>query len=263
MILAKGSVDSTNVAAKAGLNDAIADSGGRCWPGSSPTKRKTLVGACYWSTPATPPPPAAPAGCETHSAGSQAVFCCTGCRTESNAFRYQRGGAILYGQGFARHHGAKSDPLAHAELILPVASSSCLPALTTTCLLPPLNDRLAAQAAAGRRMRPRTLDEVVGQEHILAPGRPLRALIEADRLSSVILWGPPGTGKTTLARLIAGATRKAFVPMSAVTAGVKDVRDTVAGARRPARPNRIGARSCSSTRCTASTEPNRTPCSPR
>ena len=81
-------------------------------------------------------------------------------------------------------------------------------------------------------MRPRTLDEVVGQDHLLAPGRPLRALIESDRLSSVILWGPPGTGKTTLARLIAGATRKAFVPMSAVTAGVKDVRDTVAGARR-------------------------------
>src|ERR1700722_8696554 len=95
-----------------------------------------------------------------------------------------------------------------------------------------LNDRLAAQAPLAARMRPRTLDEVVGQDRLLAPGRPLRALIEADRLSSVILWGPPGTDKTTLARLIAGATRKDFVPMSAVTAGVKDVRDTVAGARR-------------------------------
>src|ERR1700722_14121688 len=94
-----------------------------------------------------------------------------------------------------------------------------------------LNDRLAAQAPLAARMRPRTLDEVVGQEHLLAPGRPLRALIEADRLSSVILWGPPGTGKTTLAQLIAGATRRNFVPLSAVTAGVKDVRDVVAGAR--------------------------------
>jgi putative ATPase len=81
-------------------------------------------------------------------------------------------------------------------------------------------------------MRPRTLDELVGQEQLLGPGRPLRALIEADRLSSVILWGPPGTGKTTLARLIAGATSKGFVAMSAVTAGVKDVRDAVADARR-------------------------------
>ncbi|MBO0748017.1 MAG: replication-associated recombination protein A [Acidimicrobiaceae bacterium] len=95
-----------------------------------------------------------------------------------------------------------------------------------------LNERLAAQAPLADRMRPRTLDEVVGQDHLLGSGRPLRALIEADRLSSVILWGPPGTGKTTLARLIAGATSKDFVPMSAVTAGVKDVRDTVAGARR-------------------------------
>src|ERR1700722_9462001 len=93
------------------------------------------------------------------------------------------------------------------------------------------DERLAAQAPLAARLRPRTLAEMVGQEHLLAPGRPLRALIEADRLSSVILWGPPGTGKTTLAQLIAGATRRNFVPLSAVTAGVKDVRDVVAGAR--------------------------------
>ncbi|HLY82929.1 MAG TPA: replication-associated recombination protein A, partial [Acidimicrobiales bacterium] len=95
-----------------------------------------------------------------------------------------------------------------------------------------LNERLARQAPLAARMRPRTLDDVVGQDALLAPGRPLRALIEQDRLSSVILWGPPGTGKTTLAKLIAGATRRAFVALSAVTAGVKDVREVIAAARR-------------------------------
>ena len=94
-----------------------------------------------------------------------------------------------------------------------------------------LNDRLASQAPLASRLRPRTLDEMVGQEHLLGPGKPLRALIETDRLSSVILWGPPGTGKTTLARLIAGATSRYFVPLSAVSAGVKDVRETIEGAR--------------------------------
>ena len=95
-----------------------------------------------------------------------------------------------------------------------------------------LQERLARQAPLAARMRPRTLDEVVGQDHLLGPGRPLRRLIETDRLSSVILWGPPGTGKTTLARLIADATTKHFIALSAVSAGVKDVRDTVDIARR-------------------------------
>src|SRR5256714_377742 len=95
-----------------------------------------------------------------------------------------------------------------------------------------LQDRLKAEAPLAARMRPETVDEVVGQEKLLAPGKPLRSLIEADRLSSVILWGPPGTGKTTLARLIAGATSKEFVTMSAVTAGGKDVREATEKARR-------------------------------
>jgi putative ATPase len=91
--------------------------------------------------------------------------------------------------------------------------------------------RVAASAPLPSRMRPRTLDEVVGQQHLLAPGKPLRALIEADRLSSCILWGPAGTGKTTIARLVARATAKAFEPMSAVSAGVKEVREVVERAR--------------------------------
>jgi putative ATPase len=92
-------------------------------------------------------------------------------------------------------------------------------------------ERLEGRAPLAARLRPRSLDEVVGQAELLGPGRPLRALIESDRLSSVILWGPPGTGKTTIARLVAGATEKAFEPLSAVTAGVKDVRDVAERAR--------------------------------
>ena len=92
--------------------------------------------------------------------------------------------------------------------------------------------RLSEHGPLAARMRPQTLDEMIGQRHLLGPGRPLRALIEADRLSSALLWGPPGTGKTTLARLIAGATERAFVGLSAVAAGVKDVRETAEDARR-------------------------------
>jgi putative ATPase len=91
--------------------------------------------------------------------------------------------------------------------------------------------RLDERAPLAARLRPRTLDEVVGQQHLLARGRPLRTLIESDRLTSVILWGPPGTGKTTIARLTAGATAKAFEPLSAVNAGVKEVREIVERAR--------------------------------
>ncbi len=88
-------------------------------------------------------------------------------------------------------------------------------------------DRLRSQAPLAARLRPRTLDEIVGQEHLVAPGAPLRKLIEADRLSSVILWGPPGTGKTTLAEVVASSTHRAFERLSAVTSGVKDVREAI------------------------------------
>jgi putative ATPase len=81
-------------------------------------------------------------------------------------------------------------------------------------------------------MRPRTLDEVVGQERAIGPGTPLRRLIEQDKLPSVILWGPPGSGKTSLARVLAGTTGAAFESLSAVLSGVKDAREVVERAKR-------------------------------
>src|SRR5262245_65627788 len=73
------------------------------------------------------------------------------------------------------------------------------------------------------RMRPRSFDEFVGQAELLAPGKPLREAIERDLLQSIILWGPPGTGKTTLARIIAELTKARFVSFSAVLAGIKEI----------------------------------------
>jgi putative ATPase len=85
-------------------------------------------------------------------------------------------------------------------------------------------------APLAERMRPRTLDDIVGQDALLAPGRPLREAILHDRLRSIILWGPPGTGKTTLARVIANATRAHFIAFSAVLSGIKEIRDVMAEA---------------------------------
>jgi putative ATPase len=82
------------------------------------------------------------------------------------------------------------------------------------------------------RMRPQTLDEFVGQEELLAPGKPLRIQIERDDLGSMLFWGPPGCGKTTLARIIAKRTRSEFIPFSAVLSGIKEIKDVMAKAER-------------------------------
>ncbi|HVH57176.1 MAG TPA: replication-associated recombination protein A [Vicinamibacterales bacterium] len=97
-----------------------------------------------------------------------------------------------------------------------------------------------ADTPLAERMRPRTLDEFVGQDTLIGPGRPLRQAIEQDRLQSIILWGPPGTGKTTLARLIATATKAHFISFSAVLSGIKEIR-TVMGEAEEAR-RRTGRR---------------------
>ncbi len=91
--------------------------------------------------------------------------------------------------------------------------------------------RLQRQAPLAARLRPRTLDEVVGQEHLIGPDGPLRRLAESDRVGSSILWGPAGTGKTTLARLLADTTAKHLTTLSATAAGVKDVREALAEAK--------------------------------
>jgi len=95
------------------------------------------------------------------------------------------------------------------------------------------------QRPLAERMRPATLDEFVGQQHILGPGKPLRVQIERDQLGSIILWGPPGVGKTTLARIIARMTHCDFIPFSAVLSGIKEIKTVMADAERN---RRIGRR---------------------
>src|SRR5712692_10029411 len=90
----------------------------------------------------------------------------------------------------------------------------------------------AASAPLAERMRPRRFDELVGQEELLAPGRPLREAIERDLLQSIILWGPPGSGKTTLARIVADTTKARFIAFSAVLAGIKEIREVMSESER-------------------------------
>jgi putative ATPase len=93
----------------------------------------------------------------------------------------------------------------------------------------------AANQPLAERMRPRTLDDFIGQEKLLGPGKPLRVQIESDNLGSMLFWGPPGCGKTTLARLIARLTRSEFVSFSAVLAGIKEIKEVMAAAEYKAR----------------------------
>jgi putative ATPase len=93
-------------------------------------------------------------------------------------------------------------------------------------------------APLAERMRPQTLDDVLGQGHLLDPGKPLRTAIERDQVPSMILWGPPGVGKTTLAQIIAKMTKSTFVPFSAVLSGIKEIKDIMSGAEKLRRAGR-------------------------
>ena len=101
------------------------------------------------------------------------------------------------------------------------------PTLLTGMDMEPLTGNSAAGQPLAARMRPSCLDEIAGQQHLLGPGKVLRRLIEADTVSSMIFWGPPGVGKTTLARVIALQTQAAFIDFSAVTSGIKEIRQVM------------------------------------
>src|SRR6202167_4501773 len=91
-----------------------------------------------------------------------------------------------------------------------------------------------SQAPLAERMRPRTLDEFVGQQHLVAPGKPLRLAIERDDPASMIFWGPPGVGKTTLAKIIAQVTEASFIEFSAVMSGIKEIKQVMVEAEKAA-----------------------------
>ena len=102
-----------------------------------------------------------------------------------------------------------------------------------------LFDDRAVSAPLASKLRPETLSEYVGQRHLLGEGKVLRRLIEQDQISSMIFWGPPGVGKTTLARILAGMTRAEFVDFSAVTSGIKEIRQVM---ERAEQSRRMGMR---------------------
>ncbi len=99
----------------------------------------------------------------------------------------------------------------------------------------PLHAMVAEGAPLAERMRPRSLDELLGQEHLVGPGKPLRVQIERDDASSIIFWGPPGGGKTTLAKIVAETTKASFIEFSAVTSGIKEIKQVMADAAKAAR----------------------------
>src|ERR1700749_1891669 len=103
--------------------------------------------------------------------------------------------------------------------------------MTLFDMTPPGNEHDAKRPLA-ERMRPETFEDFVGQEDIRGPGKPLRAQIERDELQSLILWGPPGVGKTTLARVVAKMSKSEFVPFSAVLAGIKEIKAVMADAEK-------------------------------
>src|SRR5882762_4089730 len=99
-------------------------------------------------------------------------------------------------------------------------------------LFQPAPDAQVAQSPLADRMRPRTLDEFVGQEHLVGPGKPLRLQMERDDAGSMLFWGPPGTGKTTLAKIIAAMSRAEFIEFSAVLSGIKEIKQVMSEAER-------------------------------
>jgi putative ATPase len=99
-------------------------------------------------------------------------------------------------------------------------------------------EHVASDVPLAERMRPQTLDEVLGQGHLLDPGKPLRTAIERDQVPSMILWGPPGVGKTTLAQIIAKMTKATFVPFSAVLSGIKEIKEIMSAAEKARRMGR-------------------------
>src|SRR5215470_4560660 len=98
--------------------------------------------------------------------------------------------------------------------------------------IPGGNERVDATRPLADRMRPRTLEEFVGQEQLIGPGKPLRTQIERDDTGSLIFWGPPGTGKTTLAKILANMTKAEFIEFSAVLAGIKEIKQVMSDAER-------------------------------